>query len=136
MPQAIYINLTVADLSRSMEFFKALGFSFNPQFTNDEAAGLVISDTIFAMLHTPESMRRFTKKQIADAHTTTEVLIALQVESKDRVNQLMDKALTAGAKEARDTEDYGFMYGRSFEDPDGHIWEVFWMDASQMPEQG
>ncbi|EKD38060.1 MAG: hypothetical protein ACD_75C00879G0001 [uncultured bacterium] len=135
MIQAIYVNLPVADLQRSMEFFRKLGFTFNPQFSNEQAAALVISETIFAMLHTPESFRRFTKKEIANAHTTTEVLLALQVESKERVNELMNLALKAGGREQRDPEDYGFMFGRAFEDPDRHIWEVFWMDPSQMPEE-
>jgi predicted lactoylglutathione lyase len=93
----------------------------------------VISDTIYAMLHTPASIRRFTKKEIANAARTTEVLLALQVESRERVDELMSKALLAGGKEQREAEDHGFMNGRSFEDPDGHIWEVFWMDPSQMP---
>jgi uncharacterized protein len=134
MIQAIYVNLPVSDLQRSMEFFKALGLTFNMQFTNEQAAALVIADTIYAMLHTPESFRRFTKKEIADAGKTTEVLLALQVESRERVNELMDKALNAGGREQRPAEEYGFMYGRAFEDPDHHIWEVFWMDPGQMPE--
>ncbi|MDP9348195.1 MAG: VOC family protein [Gemmatimonadota bacterium] len=133
MATAIFVNLPVTDLDRSMEFFRALGFSFNPQFTNDQAAALVISEAIFAMLHTPESFRRFTPKQIADARATTEVLLALQVESRERVNELVEKALAADGREARAPEDHGFMFGRSFEDPDGHIWEVLWMDASQFP---
>lgn len=133
MPQAVYINLAVADLPRSRRFFEALGFSFNEKFSNDQAAGLVISDTIFAMLHTPDSLRRFTAKPIADAHATTEVLIALQVESRERVDALVNMALAAGAREPREAEDHGFMFARTFEDPDGHIWEVFVMDASQMP---
>lgn len=131
MPQAIYINLPVADLKVSMDFFGALGFSFNPQFTNEQAAALVIADTIYAMLHTPESFRRFTQKAIADTATTTEALFALQVESRERVDELMNKALTSGGREAREAEEHGFMYGRAFEDPDRHIWEVFWMDAGQ-----
>lgn len=129
MPKAIYVNLPVTNLKRSMAFFEALGFSFNPQFTNDDAACLVISDVIYAMLHTPASFRRFTKKDISDAHETTEVLLALQVHSKEWVNELMDKALKAGSREPHAPEDHGFMFGRAFEDPDGHIWEVFWMDA-------
>lgn len=134
MPQAIFVNLPVSDLNRSMTFFQALGFTFNPQFTNDEAASLVFADTIYAMLHTPDSFRRFTRKDIADSHKTTEVLVALQVETKAEVDSLLEKALAADAREYRETEDYGFMYGRSFEDLDGHIWELFWMDPSQMPE--
>lgn len=133
MARAIFVNLPVGDLPRSMQFFQALGYSFDPQFTNEQAAALVISDTIYAMLHTSDSFRRFTSKPIADARATTEVLLALQVESRERVGELVDHALQAGAREAREPEDHGFMYGRSFEDPDGHIWEVFWMDASQFP---
>lgn len=133
MPQAIYVNLPVSDLKRSRQFFEALGFSFHEKFSNDDAAGLVLSDTMFAMLHTPESFRRFTKKEIADATRTTEVLVALQVESRARVDALMEKALAAGAREQREPEDHGFMFGRAFEDPDGHIWEIFFMDVSQMP---
>lgn len=134
MAQAIYINLPVADLDRSRRFFEAMGYTFNKQFSNDQAAGLAISDTIYAMLHTPESIRRFTQKNIADAHNTTEVLVALQLESRDAVNALMEKALAAGAREQREREDHGFMFGRSFEDPDGHIWELFFLDTSQMPQ--
>jgi predicted lactoylglutathione lyase len=133
MPHAIYVNLPVASLQRSMEFFKGLGFSFNPRFTNEQAAALVISDSIYAMLHTHESFLRFTRKDIADAKKTTEVLLALQVESRARVEELMGKALAMGGKEARDAEDHGFMYGRAFEDPDGHIWELFWMNESEVP---
>ncbi len=134
MPKAIFVNLPCEDLRRSKTFFEALGFSFNPQFTNDEAACLVISDAIYAMLHTPASFRRFTRKPIADAHKTTEALLALQVESKEKVDGLMSKALVAGGLEPREPENHGFMYGRTFEDPDGHIWEVFWMDSKAMPQ--
>lgn len=133
MAKAIFVNLAVSDLKRSMRFFEALGYSFDRRFTNDEAAALVISDTIFAMLHTPDSLRRFTKKDIADATRTTEVLLALQLDTKDAVNAMMDKVLAAGGREAREPGDHGFMFERSFEDPDGHIWELFWMDPSAMP---
>ena len=132
MPKALFVNLVVADLPRSMDFFKAIGFSFNAQFTNDQAAALVMSDTIYAMLHTPESMRRFTRKRIIDAHESVEVLLALQVDSRQQVDDYMSKALSAGGREKREPEDPGFMYGRAFEDPDGHIWEVFWMDPGQI----
>ncbi len=134
MPKAIYINLAVNDLERTTNFFKALGFSFNPQFTNEQAAALVISDSIYAMLHTSESIKRFTKKEIANAKKTTEVLLALQVENREQVDEMMDKVFSAGGKEQREAEDHGFMYARSFEDPDGHIWEVFWMDPGKMPQ--
>lgn len=135
MPKAIFVNLPCTDLKRSKKFFGALGWSFNPQFTNDDAACLVIADTIHAMLHTPASFLRFTKKAITDARTSTEVLLALQLEGKDQVDAIMAKALAAGGREPREPEDHGFMYGRSFEDPDGHIWEVFWMDPQAMPPQ-
>ena len=128
MPKAIFVNLPCRDLKRSMAFFEALGFSFNPQFTNDDAACLVISDAIYAMLHTPKSFRRFTSKTIADAHKTTETLLALQVDGREEVNALVEKALGAGARVPREAQDHGFMFERSFEDPDGHIWEIFWMD--------
>lgn len=135
MVQAIYVNIQVADLDRSKKFFEALGFSFNPQFTNEQAAALVISDSIYAMLHTLESFQRFTKKKPVDARSSTEVLLALQVPSKEEVDGMMKRALEHGGQQARDTEDHGFMYARSFEDPDGHIWEVFWMDPTQMPKE-
>ena len=128
----IFVNLAVKDLDRSMAFFKAVGFSFNPQFTDDTAACMVMSDDIFAMLLTHPKIKQFTAKEIADAHKTTEVLVALSVESKARVDDITEKALAAGAKEPRPAQDYGFMFGRSFEDPDGHIWELFWMDPAHV----
>lgn len=133
MPKAIYVNLPVTDLDRAKRFLSALGFTINEQFSNDQAAGLAVSETIYVMLHTPESIRRFTAKEIADAHKTTEVLLALQVESKAEVDAFLQKALAAGATEPREPEDHGFMYGRAFEDPDGHIWEAFFLDVDQMP---
>lgn len=132
MISKIFINLPVQDLGRSMAFFKAIGFSFNRQFTDKTAACMVISDDIYAMLLTHEKVRHFTKKEIADAHKTTEVLTALALESKAKVHELADKAIKAGAKEPRPPQNYGFMFARSFEDPDGHIWEVFWMDPAHV----
>ncbi|GAA3575803.1 VOC family protein [Marinobacter xestospongiae] len=134
MPQAAYINLPVTDLDRAITFFAKLGFEHNPQFTNDEAAAIVISDHLRVMLHTHESLTRFTRKTIVDAKQATEVLVALQLESREAVDSLFTRAIQAGASEYRDTEDYGFMYGRSFEDLDGHLWEPFWMDPDQKPE--
>lgn len=134
MTTQVFINMQVKDLRRSKAFFEALGYTFNAQFTNDDAASLVISDTIYAMLHTPNSMARFLPKgkTANDATKSTEVLIALSFESKDAVNAIFDKAIAAGATECRPTEDHGFMYGRSFNDLDGHIWEVFWMDPAHV----
>jgi uncharacterized protein len=125
MISKIFVNLPVKDLDKSMAFFKAIGFSFNPKFTDKTAACMVMSEDIYAMLLTHDKVKQFTGKQIADAHKTTEVLTALAVESKAKVNELVEKAIKAGSKEPRQPQDYGFMFGRSFEDPDGHIWEVF-----------
>jgi hypothetical protein len=120
--------------SRAMAFFKALGFSFDPRFTDESAACLVIAPGIYSMLITRERFADFTKKEIANAHKTTEVLTALSADSRDAVDAMMDKALAAGAAEARPPENHGFMYGRSFNDPDGHIWEIFWMDPKHVSE--
>jgi uncharacterized protein len=132
MSTKIFVNLAVKDLDRSKAFFKQLGFTFNPQFTDEAAACMVITDDIYAMLLTYPKFKEFTKKDIADAHKTTEVLTCLSFDSKDEVNELVDKAVAAGGTEAREPQDYGFMYGRSFNDPDGHIWEIIWMDPSHI----
>ncbi|QQR55465.1 hypothetical protein IPG41_02840 [Candidatus Peregrinibacteria bacterium] len=129
MQTQVFINLCVSDLPKSMEFFKALGFSFNPKFTNEEAACMQITDSIFSMLITPARFKDFTKKDVVDAKKATEVLIALSYESKEKVNEIADKALAAGATPARDPEDIGFMFTRAIQDLDGHIWEFFWMDS-------
>jgi uncharacterized protein len=136
MPTQIFVNMHVKDLDRSKAFFEKLGYSFNPQFTDATAACLVISDTIYAMLLTTESMNRFLPKgkTVADASKTTEVLLALSFDNKDAVNAVHAKALAAGATEARPAEDHGFMYSRSFNDLDGHIWEVFWFDESTLQQ--
>jgi predicted lactoylglutathione lyase len=133
MATKIFVNLPVKDLNKSKEFFTKIGFSINPQFTDETAACVVISEDIFAMILTHEKFKEFTKKEIADATQTTEVLTCLSSDSKDKVNEMVDKAIAAGATEARDPMDYGFMYARSFNDPDGHIWEVMWMDMNAAP---
>jgi len=131
MANKIFINLPVTDLSKSMEFFKHLGYTFNPQFTDAKAACLIISDDIYAMLLTKPFFRSFIKKELVDARTSTEVLLALSVASRSEVDDLLTKALAAGGKESR-SEDYGYMYSRSFEDLDCHIWELFWMDPNHI----
>jgi uncharacterized protein len=128
----IFVNLPVKNLDRSIAFFTALGYGFNPQFTDETAACLVISDDIFAMLLTEAKFKEFTKKDIADARKTTEVLTCLSVESKAKVDEIVETALNAGATEAREPMDYGFMYGKSFNDLDGHIWEIIWMDPGHV----
>lgn len=134
MTTQIFINMHVKDLAKSKAFFEDLGYTFKRQFTDENAACLVISDTIYAMLLTTGHMERFVPKEktISDATRTTETLLALSVESKEAVNVLFEKAIAAGATECRPTEDHGFMYGRSFNDLDGHIWEIFWMDPTAL----
>jgi predicted lactoylglutathione lyase len=132
MSTKIFVNLPVKDLNKAMDFFSKLGFRFNPQFTDETAACMVISDDIFAMLLTETKFKEFTKKEIADATKTTEVLTCLSMDSKTKVNDIVGAALKAGATEAREPMDYGFMYGRSFNDLDGHIWEIIWMDPSHV----
>ena len=132
MSTKIFVNLPVKDLKRSMSFFKTLGFEFNPQFTDDTAACMVIADDIYAMLLTHAKFKMFTKKEIADTTRFTEALTALSCESKGKVDDLVETALKAGAVESGNLQDYGFMYGRSFDDLDGHTWEIFWMDPSRI----
>ncbi len=128
MGTKVFVNLAVKDLEKSKAFFEKLGFTFNLQFTNKDAACMVISEDNCAMLLVESFFKTFTKKEIVNAKQSTEVLVALSSESKENVDKMMKNALDAGAKEANETQDHGFMYGRSFEDLDGHIWEIFWMD--------
>jgi len=130
MSKMIFVNLPVADLDAAKAFYEAIGAANNPQFTDETAACMVFSDTIYVMLLTHEKFGQFTPKKIADAHATSEVLIALSCDSRDGVDEMVGKALAAGGREPRPAEDHGFMYGRSFEDLDGHIWEPHWMDMA------
>lgn len=133
MNQQIYVNLPVRDLPRSKEFFSALGYSFNPQFTNEQGACMVISDHIHVMLLTEPFCQNFTHKPLADARQSTEVLICLSCDSREEVDALVQKAWTAGARVPRAPQDHGFMYQHGFEDPDGHLWELAWMDLAAFP---
>lgn len=128
----VYINLPVADLERSRTFFGGLGFDFNDAFSDETALAMVISKECFAMLLTHEKFAPFTPRPIADARQTTEVLTALQLESREAVDRMADLALAGGGAKVRDAEDHGFMYGRAFADQDGHIWELFWMNPEAM----
>ena len=128
MGTKIFVNLPVKDLDKSKEFFSKLGFAFNAQFTNKDAACMIISEDNYAMLLVESFFKTFIKKEIVNAKKSTEVLVALSSESKESVDKMLRNALAAGAKEANEPQDHGFMYGRSFEDLDGHIWEIFWMD--------
>lgn len=130
----VFINLAVEDLARSRAFFTALDFSFDEKFCDHQGLGMQISDTVFAMLLLPEKFRQFTPRALAKAKETTEVLTALQYGSREKVDEIMAAALENGGTEVRPAEEHGFMYGRSFADPDGHIWEPFWFDMSTLEE--
>jgi predicted lactoylglutathione lyase len=132
MNKLIFLNLPVKDLPKSKAFFTALGYSFNAQFSDDSGACLVISETIHAMLLTYPKFQSFTPKAISDSGKSSEVFIALSCESRAEVDTLADKALASGGSAHAPAQDHGFMYGRSFQDPDGHVWEVFWMDPAAL----
>ena len=132
----LYINLPITDLPKATAFYEAIGFMKNADFSNSDASAMIYDETLSVMLLTPGFCANFLgSKTISDAHTTTEVLNALELDSREAVDIFFDKAITAGGKKTIEAYDHGFMYGRDFEDLDGHIWEVFWMDASQMPKQ-
>ncbi|MCC9709941.1 VOC family protein [Streptomyces sp. MNU76] len=128
--QMIFVNLPVNDLDASKKFFTELGYSLNPQFSDENAASVVISDTIVAMLLTKPFYATFTKKEIADASKTSEVLLCLSAESRAKVDELVEKAVAAGGTASEKVQEMDFMYGRAFDDLDGHTWEVVWMDPS------
>ena len=134
MAKMIFVNLPVTDLPRSMAFYEAVGFTNNPQFTNDQAAAMAWSDEIVVMLLTHGFWRSFTDKAIPDARSVAQVLLCLGQDSRDAVDAIVDKAVKAGGRsEPTPNQDLGFMYGRSFEDPDGHIWENVFMDMAAVP---
>jgi predicted lactoylglutathione lyase len=133
--QSLYVNLPVTDLPRSVNFFTALGFTFNPKFTNNDATCMIVNEHIQVMLLTKPFFAGFTNKPIADAKQTTQVLLSMSVDSRDAVNALMDKAKDAGGIEENPAKDYGFMYQRGFFDLDGHGWEVFYMNEAEFEQQ-
>ena len=130
MSRLIFVNLPVADLPAAKAFYEAIGAVNNPMFTDDTAACMVFTDVIHVMLLTHDKFAQFTPKRIADAKETSEVLIAISADSREAVDEIAQKAIGAGGSEVREPQDHGFMYGRSFEDPDGHIWEPMWMDMA------
>lgn len=131
MPQMIFVNLPVTDLAKSTAFYESLGGKKNPQFSDATATCIVFSETIHAMLLTHEKYSSFTARPIADAHTTSSVLLAMSVDSKDAVNAIANSAAASGGRaDPNPKQDLGFMFSRSVEDPDGHIWEYFWMDPA------
>ncbi len=128
MSREIFVNLPVRDLQKTMGFFSALGFTYNPQFTDDKAACMIISDKAYVMLLSEPFFKGFTKNELCDTSTHTEALFALSCESRAEVDQMVRKAIDAGGRHAMDPADHGFMYAWSFYDVDGHHWEVLWMD--------
>ncbi len=135
MVKQIFVNLAVKDLDMSIAFFSKLGFKFNKKFTDKNAACMIISkDKIFSMLIVEKYFKTFTKKKLADAKKDTEVLIALSFDSKKEVDSIMSKVIKAGGRQFREAKDHGWMYERSFEDLDSHVWEVFWMDPSKIKD--
>ena len=137
MHESIFVNLPVKDLKRSVEFFTKLGYEFNPQFTDENATSMVLGKNLYAMLLVEKYFETFTPgKPVADARRASEVLVALPHESKASVDKLVKAAFAAGARKYREAQDHGFMYAWGFEDPDGHIWEHFWMDPKAAPPHG
>jgi hypothetical protein len=135
MAKMIFINLPVRDLPRSMAFYEAVGFTNNPMFTNEMAAAMAWSDEIVVMLLTHDFWKTFTSKTIPDAREAAQVLLCLSQDNQDAVEAIVGKAIAAGGKaDPTPKQDMGFMYGRSFQDPDGHVWENVFMDMSAVPE--
>jgi len=126
----IFINLPVKDLNNTIDFFTKLGFKFNPQFTDENATCMIVGEDIFVMLLVEKFFKTFTKKEICNTSKDTEVIVALSVESREKVDQMINKALESGGKESREPQDHGWMYGRSFEDINKHLWEIIYIDES------
>ena len=135
MATKIFVNLPVKDLNKTVEFFTKLGFRFNPQFTDENATCMIVGEDIFVMLLVEKFFKTFTKKEICDATKDAEVIVALSAESREKVDQMMNKVIEAGGRESRESQDYGWMYGRSFQDIDGHLWEIVYMDESAIQKK-
>lgn len=136
MPKMIFVNLPVTDLKRATAFYEAIGAARNPQFSDDTASCMVISETIFTMLLTHDKFRQFTPRPVADARAGSQVLISLSADSRNEVDDIVGKAEAAGGiADPSPKDEYSFMYGRSFEDPDGHMWGVAWVDMAAVPAQ-
>ncbi|CAH0172122.1 hypothetical protein SRABI83_01213 [Arthrobacter sp. Bi83] len=133
MATQIYVNLPVKNLDKAVEFFTALGFSFNPDFTDENATCMIINDDAYVMLLVEGFFKTFTSKDIVDSTGSTEAIMAFSVDSREGVDDMYRKAIAAGGKESQPVQDYGFMYSHSFQDLDGHLWEVMWMDPAGPP---
>ena len=134
MASKIFLNLAVKDLKRSIDFFTKLGFYFNPQFTDEYATCMIIAENIFAMLVTEQRFKEFTKKEICNAHKNTEVLIAIDADSREKVDEMVKTAVDAGGSIYMEPQDHGWMYGHSFADLDGHQWEIMYLDENAIPK--
>jgi len=134
MATKIFVNLPVKNLSKSIEFFTRLGYTFNPQFTDETATCMIVSEDIYIMLLTEEKFKMFTKKEIADATRSTEAIICLSADSREKVDEMINKALEAGGTTPNEKQDHGFMYGWGYQDLDGHLWEVMWMDPGAIKQ--
>lgn len=135
MAKEIFVNLPVKDLEVTKDFFGKLGFTFNPKFSDEKAACMIIGENIYAMLLTEGFFQNFTKKSIADASKSTEIITCISVNSRDEVNKMVDAAIAAGGVEYSEPQDHGWMYYRVFEDPDKHQWEIMYGDESQFPQE-
>jgi hypothetical protein len=135
MATKVFINLPVKDLNKSVEFFTKLGYKFNPQFTDENATCMIVSDDIYVMLLVEPYFKSFTKKEIPDTTASSEAIICLSADSREEVDDIISKAVSAGATTPLDKQDHGFMYGHGFQDLDGHLWEYMYMDMSAMPQQ-
>lgn len=134
MSKKIFVNLPVKDLDRSVDFFTKLGYTFNPMFTNENATSMIISEDIYIMLLVEKFFQGFTKQEICDATKATEAIICLSADSREEVDELIKKAVAAGATTPLEPQDMGFMYSHGYKDLDGHLWEVAYMDMSQLPQ--
>ncbi|GJI96235.1 glyoxalase/bleomycin resistance/extradiol dioxygenase family protein [Rugamonas sp. FT107W] len=134
MATNIFVNLPVRDLAASVRFFTHLGYTFNPQYTDEGATCMIVAENIFVMLLVEERFKSFTPKPICDARTSTEVLICLQAESREQVASIVSKAIEAGGSAYKEPQDHGFMYGHGYQDLDGHLWEIIYMDSAPPPK--
>jgi len=133
MASQIYVNLPVKDLDRSVAFFRKLGYTFNPQFTNANATCMIVGENIFVMLLVEKFFKTFTPNAICDATKSTEVIVCLSAESREKIDETVRTAVAAGGRIYKEAQDHGFMYGHGFQDPDGHIWELVYMQAGATP---
>jgi len=134
MATKIFVNLPVKDLSKSIDFFTKLGYQFNPQFTDEKATCMIVSEDIFVMLVVETFFKTFTKKEICDATAYTETIISLSADKRENVDEMIKKAVQAGGTTPREPTDYGWRYQHGFQDPDGHLWEIIYMDMSKIDQ--